>query len=229
MQKNTRRALIIGALLILVVVIYKYAGPYFSLESLQAKASYLRTLVTFHYARSLCLYGLLYSLVVIIGIPAIGPLTLLGGFLFGALPTIVCALIAIAVGMTTSFLLIRTFFVQRLRVKFSRQLAQFSERTQKYGITYLLTLNLLTIVPFFLINTLAALSNVSLWSLLWTSLVGSAPMVMVYACAGKKFAEIDSISDIFSPSLIALFVVLIALSVVPLIMKRLKYINDLDE
>lgn len=212
-----------SALVILVCLGLYYGKHYLSLGTLQQKAMYLRELVSTHYISSLIVYSVMYSVIVIIGIPTIGPLTMLGGFIFGALATILCALIAIAVGMTLSFLIIRSFFLPKLRIKFAHQQTQFASRMQKYGSTYLLTLNILTVIPFFVINALAALTGVSLWSLLWTSLVGSTPMLIIYACAGKKFAEINRVSDIFSPSIIIMFIILVALSIIPLIIKRLRY------
>ncbi|HEV2917130.1 MAG TPA: VTT domain-containing protein [Candidatus Babeliales bacterium] len=223
MKKNIKSALTMSALVILVCLGLYYGKHYLSLGTLQQKAMYLRELVSTHYISSLIVYSVMYSVIVIIGIPTIGPLTMLGGFIFGALATILCALIAIAVGMTLSFLIIRSFFLPKLRIKFAHQQTQFASRMQKYGSTYLLTLNILTVIPFFVINALAALTGVSLWSLLWTSLVGSTPMLIIYACAGKKFAEINRVSDIFSPSIIIMFIILVALSIIPLIIKRLRY------
>jgi uncharacterized membrane protein YdjX (TVP38/TMEM64 family) len=231
MQKQKKRALVIGALVLFIVAIvlcWYYAGDYFSLEVLQERAISLRQSVVTHYALALSLYVGMYICAVAIGIPVIGPFTLFGGFLFGAVVAFVCALGSIAIGVTISFLVIRYFLVQAFGQRFAQQKIKFVERMQKYGSTYLITLNLLTIVPFFIINTLAALSDVSIWTLIWTSLVGSTPMLVVYAFAGKKFAEISSIGDIFSPPLIAVFIVFVLLSLVPLVMKRLQYMNDFD-
>jgi uncharacterized membrane protein YdjX (TVP38/TMEM64 family) len=202
---------------------YQQGGNYISLEALQQKATFLRLYTAEHYVRSLLVYSFVYMLFVILGIPASGPLTLLGGFLFGVFFTLISALCAIVVGISVSFAILRSFFIRMLRVKFARQQVQFAQCTQKYGITYLITLNLLMIVPFFVINALAALSNISLWSLLWTSVVGSTPMILVYACAGKKFSELTTISEVFSPSLILLFIMLILFSIVPMAIKRARY------
>lgn len=232
MHKNTYRMLCIGACIMCIAAAwgyYRYMHNYVSLEFLQEKASYLRTVVSLHYLFSLGIYGLFYCAMVVAGLPATGLLTLLGGFLFGAIPAFLCSMLSILIGVSISFGLIRTFFVRTLRVKFAKKQAQFTLRMKQYGVSYLITLNLLTVIPFFLINTLAALSGIPLWSLLWTTAVGSTPILIVYACAGKKFAEINSISEIFSPSLIIMFMILVSVSFIPLVMKRMRYINDLDE
>jgi uncharacterized membrane protein YdjX (TVP38/TMEM64 family) len=229
MQIHKKSALAIGALIILALcfLVYFYAGHYFSLGALQQKSLYLRESVSVHYTAVLTLYTLLYTLSIVVGIPGIGPFTLLGGFLFGAIPALLASLVAITVGITSSFLIMRYFFAQTLGQKFAQKKVKFAERMQRYGPTYLITLNLLTIVPFFVINSLAVLSGVSVWTTVWTSIVGSIPMLIVYACAGKQFAEISSMRDLFSPQLIAAFIILILLSLIPLAIKRMNYGNDL--
>lgn len=199
---------------------------YISLEYLQAKASYFSTFVAMHYVGSLCVYALLSVVMVAFSLPIVGPFTLLGGFLFGALPTLAVASIGVPLGATIAFLCIKYFFADMVAEKFAHKRDIFVAKINKYGASYLLTLNLITVVPFFAISALAALANVPLWTFMWTSAVGTFPMLAVYAFAGRTFADIKSVSDIFSPSLIVAFTLLALLSLIPMFLKRTNKVSD---
>ncbi len=226
---TTRRALVIGLFFLFVVVVLRVVRieQYFSLDYLRGQALFLRTLVDTHYAGALAMYACVYVAIIACAVPVVGPLTLIGGFLFGTLSALMTATVAMTVGATTSFLLIRYLFASTVAQRFAAKREKFAQKVKQYGSTYILTLNLLTVVPFFVISTLAALTEVSIWAFVWTSAVGSFPMLAVYAFAGRKFAEITSLGDIFSPSLIFAFVLLALLSVIPMLVKRMQYVNEL--
>jgi len=225
MKKN--RVILIGLIvLIIFAVLYFCFRDYISLSYFQQKAHYFGTFVQSHYMASLCVYACLAVLTVTFSLPIVGPLTLLGGFLFGALPTLGVTCIAVPVGAAISFLSIRYFFSHLATDHFAEKRERFKAKMQKYGPSYLLTLNLVTVVPFGVICTLAALSGVSLWTLFWTSFVGSFPMLAVYSFAGRTFSEINSLGDLFSAPLILAFSLLALLSLIPMLLKRISSVDD---
>ena len=73
------------------------------------------------------------------------------------------------------------------------------------GASYLLTLRLIPVFPFFLINFLAGLTKVPLRTFLWTTSLGIIPGTVVFAFAGQQLGSINSPADILSKKVIAAF------------------------
>jgi uncharacterized membrane protein YdjX (TVP38/TMEM64 family) len=78
-------------------------------------------------------------------------------------------------------------------------------------------LQLLPATPTFLINTLAGLTSISLWTFVWTTFVGIIPGSLLYTYAGQKLYTITSLWDIFSVPVILIFVLLALSALIPVI------------
>jgi len=214
-----KRALIIGLILLFAIILLRYfgIGDYLTFEQLKSNRTYLKQLVENHYWFSVALYLGIYIAVIACCIPATPPLTIVGGFLFGVVPGILYALIGATIGATISFLLVRYVLKNTVSVYFHDRIEQFNKQIRIYGMaSYLLILQFVTIFPFFVVNTLAGLANVPLWTFVWTSLVGSFPSLFVYTLAGRQLGIIESARDIFSPSVLIVFVILILIVLFPL-------------
>ena len=98
-----------------------------------------------------------------------------------------------------------------------------------YGYTYLITLQLLTIVPYFVINTLAALAGVPFVTFMFTTAVGSFPVLVIYAFAGKQLYKIQSWKDILSKEMLLLLLLLAGFALLPLIIRKLRSSKQGDE
>src|SRR3546814_10819980 len=72
----------------------------------------------------------------------------------------------------------------------------------------LLTLRLVPLFPFFLVNLAMGLTAMRVLPFALVSLVGMLPGTIVYVNAGTQLATIDSTADILSPELIGSFVLL---------------------
>lgn len=194
---------------------------YLTLAFLQEQTAYLHSFVDSCYVCMLLGYVAAYSIMVACLIPGVGPATLLGGYLFGAYVGTIAALTALGIGITVSFLVIRYLLASFLPSRWHKRRDAFVARIKAYGAWYIFILNVVTVVPFAIINTLAALSDISLVKFLVASMLGSLPMIGMYAFAGRKFAEINSLSELFSPTFIGMLLLLAALSCIPVVIKRL--------
>ena len=99
--------------------------------------------------------------------------------------------------------------------KNQKRLGWFNEQVKLYGIYYLIFMRFLALIPFFVGNLLAALSEVSLWTFVWTTSVGIIPGSLVYAFAGRQLTTIDSIQDVFSWNILLAFLLLALLALTP--------------
>ena len=223
-----RRRHIIGlvtvGLFLIVIVLFRAfnLARFFSLTTLQSNATLLSTFSRDYYLLSILAFVTVFSSIIIFSIPVTGPFTLLGGFLFGMLRGALFSTVGAIVGATLSFFIFRRGLSDFVQQKYGDKLKTFKRNIKHHGGSYLLMLQFSTVVPYGVINMLAALSGVPLWTFLWTTALGFMPYALIYTFAGSRFTTITSVGDIFSPSVIAAFVLLMLLSIVPLIVRRLR-------
>jgi uncharacterized membrane protein YdjX (TVP38/TMEM64 family) len=231
MNGGIKKALLVSFVIAVIVGIVWYLGlyEYFSLSALQSNRAYLEEMVKANYIKAVLIFIAVYAAVISLGMPGVPPLTLVGGFLFGFLPCIIYASISTTIGTTVSFLVIRYVLGNLIRGKYAQKLDRFNEKIASHGTaSYLLTMQLMGVIPYFVINVLAALTNVSLTTFIWTTCVGSLPILGIYAFAGGQLYSVESVRDIFSPSIIALLVVLILVALMPLFLKFSRRVTDLE-
>ncbi|MCK5632298.1 TVP38/TMEM64 family protein [bacterium] len=222
-----RKGHIIGAaalvfFLVVIILFYFFDGArFFSLALLQKHSFDLLQFVQKYYALSLFLYSILFISVITFSLPVTGPLTLLSGFLFGMIPGFFVSLASATVGATLAFLLLRKNINEVVHSKYGKHLETFKRNTKEYGIFYVLILHFSTVVPYAIINILAALSGLRVRTVVWTTAVGFLPIAFIYTLAGNKFASIKSMNDIFSTNILMIFALLIAVMIIPLIIKRI--------
>ena len=87
-------------------------------------------------------------------------------------------------------------------------------------------MQLLTVIPFFVINTLAGLADVPLFTFIWTTVLGSLPLLFIYSLAGRQLGEIEAVRDILKPHMVALLIILALLALLPMVIKRLRQSNE---
>ena len=144
-----------------------------------------------------------YIAVTALSLPGATILTLAAGALFGLLWGTVLVSLASTTGATLAFLGARYLFRDGVQKKFSQRLKKINEGVQKDGAFYLLTLRLVPVVPFFIINLVMGLSPLPVRTFFAASMVGMLPGTIVYVNAGTQIAQINSLSDVLSPGLIA--------------------------
>lgn len=231
MNGGIKKALLISLVAAALVATVWYLGlyEYFSLASLQSNRTYLEEAVKTNYVRAVLIFMAVYAAIIALGMPGVPPLTMVGGFLFGFLPCVLYASISATVGTTISFFVIRYVLGNLIRGKYAQKLERFNEKIASHGTaSYLLTLQLMGVIPYFVINVLAALTNVSIMTFVWTTFVGSLPILGIYAFAGGQLYTVESVRDIFSPSIIALLVVLVLVALMPLFLRFSRRVTDLE-
>lgn len=221
MKKYNKNLLVTTvALSVFILLIYRLRfGEYFSLDHLQSQSALLLNQVHAHYTGSVIIYMGIYAALIACALPVVAPMTILGGYLFGILYGVIYAVIGASAGAVIYFLLVRYVFAHTVRESFTLQLDKFHEKMNRYGASYLISLQLLTIIPYFVINTLAALANVPLITFIWTTILGGLPLHVIYAVAGQELASLTSIRDILKPSIIVLLLVMALIALLPMIIR----------
>lgn len=208
--------------IITIVFYFTEIKSFLTLEFLQQHQQSLMHFIDTNYGYAAFLYTTLYATIVFFMFSLTLLLTTLGGFLFGILPGTVLSIIGALIGGTASLLVIRYTLYNYLSKKYHDALEKFDRKFKKHGANYLLMLQLFPLTPLGLINTMAALSHVSLFTFWWTTVVGMLPVTLIGTFTGKKFATIHSAHEILSPSMIIVLSALSLLSALPMFVRAVK-------
>lgn len=212
-------AVALGIVALILLIHYSGLGRYVTLEYLQHKGDYFKAAAQQNYLLAVVGYLAIY-IVLIAVVPVVIPLTLMGGFLFGLFPGFLLSLLAATIGSVIAMITIRHLIGPLLRKRYQKQLEKFSEKMQKNGATYLLTLQLLSVIPYFITDTLAALTNVSVRTFTWTFALGNTPLIFILSYTGQRLATIHSFGEILTPQILGGLAILALLASLPTILKR---------
>ena len=163
-------------------------------------------------------YFLLYLLVAGLSLPGAALLTLAGGAVFGFSWGLLLVSFASSLGATLAFWLARWLLRDLLQQRFATQLLAINQGLQKDGALYLLSLRLIPVVPFFLINLGMGLTSLRSWTFYWVSQLGMLVGTAVYVNAGLQLTTLRGLGDVASPALLAS---LALLGVFPLLVRAL--------
>lgn len=213
------RPFLIICLIVVLSVFYVSGGrEYLRLENVQDQLQSIQELYYNNPLQVILIYFGVYVLITSLSIPGSIVLTVLAGSIYGTIAGTILVSLAGCLGATLAFLMARFLFKDFIRERFHQQYQIFNERIQSQGLSYLFTLRLIPASPYVVINLVMGVTSMNLWSFAWVTFVGMLPGTMIYVYAGRKFAELESLSGILSwPILLCL----IALSLFPYVVKFL--------
>ncbi|HSB33050.1 MAG TPA: TVP38/TMEM64 family protein [Nitrospirota bacterium] len=223
-MSGRNKKILLLVILILAVITLRSSplGSALTFENLQRNRQALLSFVSAHYVLSVVSFISVYVIVAALSIPGAVILTLAGGVLFGTIAGVLYVDVGATAGAVCAFLSARYLLGDRLQQKYGSQLAKFNGEMERNGVSYLLTLRLISVFPFFLINFLAGLTKVPLKTFLWTTAVGIIPGSVVFSYSGQQLGSINSPADILSKKVIAALAALGFITLAPIVWKRVK-------
>lgn len=211
------KKLILGLILIAVIVALATTfGQYLTLDNAKAQQALLADYIDQHVVTAALIYFLSYIFITAFSIPGAAVVTLLGAALFGFWLSLLLVSFASTIGATLAFLSSRYLLKEWVQTRFGDKLHAVNQGMARDGAFYLLSLRLIPVFPFFLINLLMGLSPIALTRYYWVSQLGMLPGTAVYINAGTQLAQIDALSGIISPAVLLSFALL---GLFPLLMK----------
>jgi uncharacterized membrane protein YdjX (TVP38/TMEM64 family) len=192
------------------------------MENLIESRDDLLEFVANNYMISLVGFILIYIVAVAFSLPGAAILSLAGGLLFGLLMGLIAVNIAATIGASLNFILARYIMGESLQKKYGDKLKKFNEELDSNGKSYLLTLRLIPVFPFFLINLLAGLTNIKLSTFIWTTSLGIIPGSVFYIYAGTTLKNADSVGDILNLQTIIPLIVLALIAILPVLVKKIR-------
>ena len=240
-----RRLLPLIVIVALAVAAYAAFGRGgISLDALVRHRMVIDAFVNQHRVLAVLGYIALYIATVALSLPGAVYLTVAGGFLFGLAVGASAAVIGATVGATLIFLVARTALGEPLLRRAGPRAAQLARGFRDDAFSYLLFLRLVPAFPFFLVNLVPAFAGVRLAPFVAATALGVIPGAVVYAFAGTGLDSViaaqvaanrDCLAaghgdchmtfdakDVLTPNLIAALIALGLLSLVPVVVKRLR-------
>lgn len=216
MKRTVILALIFLALILFFALKFDHELMF---EHVKASAQHFEEVYARHPVALLAGYFVVSVLVTSLGLPGTFVLlALAGGAFFGFTAGALVFSFASAVGATlacaTSRFIARDFVMRR----FGDRLAKVAGGIRREGAFYLLSLRLIPVIPFFLVNVLMGLTAMSLGRFYGVSQLGMLPVTLIYVNAGNQLGHTDSLKSVLSPGLVFSFVLL---GIFPLAAKRL--------
>lgn len=221
-KKPSRGKLVVALAIGLGIGAFLYfdLGQFLSLTALKENRDSLLAFTDEHFLGAVGIFIVSYVLVAGLSLPGAVILTLAGGFLFGGALATLFINIGATTGATVAFLAARYLLRDPVEQKFGKWLGPFQEGFAKNAFSYLLTLRLIPLFPFFVVNLVSGLTRVNIGTYIGATAIGIIPGSFVYAYAGRQLGTINSLKEIASPNVIGAFVLLGLLALVPVAYKR---------
>jgi len=193
---------------------------YLSLDVLKANRDKLLAFTEDHYMPAVAFFILIYITQTAFSLPGATIMTLTGGFLFGSVWAALYVNIGATTGATLAFLAARYLFRDWVERRFGDRLAAFQAGFAQNAFNYLLTLRLIPLFPFFLVNLLSGLTRMSVGTYVAATALGIIPGSLAYTFAGRQLATINSLAELASPRLLLAFTVLGLLFLMPVVYRK---------
>ena len=197
-------------LIIAFLTLWKFSElqAYLNPDSIRENYQLIEHLVLENYLSAIVTFFIVYLLIAATCLPGLGILSFLSGMLFGfSVGTIICSF-ASSIGASIAFLMSRYFFREVLEERLAEKFNKVNLELIENGKFYLLSVRLLPVFPFQLINLVLGLSKVSLRDFYFYSQIGMLPVTAIITYAGARSTQISEIGDIFTPQIMsALFLI----------------------
>ncbi len=206
-------------------------GDYLSFETLRDNRQALLGFRDSHYGAMVAAYVAIYVLIVAFSLPGATIATLAGGFLFGLFPGALFVVAAATMGAVVIFLAARLGLGTSLSARMdasSGMVRKIKQGIHDNELSMLFLIRLVPVVPFFVANLLPALVGARLDRYVFTTFFGIMPGSVVYTWVGAGLGEVfamgetPDLSIIFEPAILGPILGLVALALLPIVIKAVR-------
>jgi uncharacterized membrane protein YdjX (TVP38/TMEM64 family) len=231
-----RRYLPLMILVLLVIAVFASGLTRFlSFAALQAHEAALRAFVSDHRLLSLAAFIVVYVVAAAASLPGATILTLAGGYLFGTWLGGGATVIGASVGALVVFFVVRTSLGAMLRERAERsggRLKSVIDGVKEGAFGYILTLRLIPLAPFWLVNVAAALADAPPRAYALATFLGIMPATFIYSGIGAGIGKViapgqsPNLGAVFEPNVLAPLVALGLLSLATTVFQRHRARSD---
>jgi uncharacterized membrane protein YdjX (TVP38/TMEM64 family) len=198
---------------------------YLSFEVLAQQSGALKGLIASKPLIVVVAFMGIYIMSTAIALPGAIWLTIAGGFLFGPFLGTALSATSATIGATLLFVAAQSALGQGLRSRAGGLIDRLETGFRENAFSYLLTLRLIPIAPFFGVNLAAAFLRIPLRTFVLATAIGILPGGFVYAWLGSGIEHLiasgttPDLKIIFSLQVIGPLIALAALALLPVIWK----------
>jgi Uncharacterized conserved protein len=209
-------ALIVAGL----IVVASYCSELLTIDNIKSHKLWLNKFIDTHYLFSVFIFFISCLIFINTPVPFAAVMKVLSGFFFGfymgAIYNIAATTLACLAGFSISRYAFKTSFERFCYLRLKR----IEDEVAKNGFYYFLTLRLIMVAPYFMINILAGVSRISFRHYLFSTLLGVIPMSLVYANGGNQLERITTISELFKTEAVLSLLLIALLSIAPIAFKN---------
>lgn len=218
MRRNMIRLMLVLAAAIAIAGFFFFdLQRYLSLAELKSQRDALAAYAQMRPVVTIGIYFIAYVVMAAFSLPGAAIMTLAGGAVFGLATGAIVVSFASSIGATLAFLAARFIFRDSVQRRFKDRLQRLNDGVQREGGFYLLSLRLVPVFPFFVINLVAALTPLRTWTFYWVSQIGMLPATLIYVNAGTQLGQVSTPGDILSLPLLG---ALVLLALLPILMRQ---------
>lgn len=224
MIKKIHRWLPLLVLIGLLVLFFSlHLDKYLSFNALRENHALLIAWTQTHYFIAPLIFIVFYTTAVAISIPGAVLLTLTGGFLFGVFWGVLFVVISATLGATILFFAVRTALGDWFAQKASGWIERMCQGFQHNAFSYLVTLRLIPLFPFWAVNIVPAFLNIRAKTFITATFIGIIPGTTVYVMVGNGLSQIfaanqtPNLGIIFELQILGPLLALAVLSLMPVL------------
>ncbi|MCT4612180.1 MAG: TVP38/TMEM64 family protein [Clostridia bacterium] len=219
-----KKVILIGILLIIGYILF-FTNTSESIKSFfdysEAGREQMEYYLNNEYIKFVLIFIIAYIISISLSLPVGAVLSTFAGFAFGKLYGMVYVIIGATIGASLSFVIVRYLIGSDLQLKYKDKLDKFNKEIEENGKYYLYTIRFLPFLPFYLVNIFVALTKVKYKDFALSTAIGIIPGSFAYVYLGESIYKLSTSSDKIDPSIFIALILLGAVSLAPVIYKKI--------
>lgn len=224
MNKNYLPIIIIVGFFILAWILG--AQNYLNFVTFQAHQQQLDIFIKQYYILSIFIFAGLYILIIALSLPGAAIMTIISGLLFNQIIGTLIAVLSSTIGASILFVSAKMAsgnLVKKVGTWMEKMQKGFSEN----AFSYMLTLRLIPLFPFVIVNLVAALLQIPFRIFFTATIIGIIPGSFIYASMGVALREVINepnftLDLMLKPKVLIALTGLGILSLLPILFKKFK-------
>lgn len=206
---------LLAVCIVLVAIALLSSYEYWSFSAVQSVALESLSYVERYPVRGIIIFTLLYFCICALPMPLVSVFTMVAGYLFDNIVGLLIVSFMSALGGTLMFLMVRYIFRDWVKGALKGRFSYLEGAVEANSFMAALSLRLIPGMPFSVPAITLGLSQLSLWKFYVSTQLGLLITLFVYVNAGRSLAQVHSVQDVLTPSLIGS---MLLLAIVPLVL-----------
>ena len=224
-KKHTQKFVVGIVLFFFILILSILSSQYLTFDTIIEFRDEIKAFSEQHIIFSFILFTLAVIIFNNIPVPVSIISKVLGGFIFGFVGGVFVNIFACFISAMVGFYYSRYLFKDYYEQKFKHKLKAVEKEIKEFGFYYFLSLRIMLIFPYFLLNILGGISQISQRKFALSAFLGTIPASTLYAFAGQELATISSLQDILSTQITILIVLIAILPLIPVLLRHFNLKN----